>query len=526
MRNADGTRTFSVAEAAYHEAVTSAGGSYETDIKPRSAEVLKTRYLCVSKKAARRCSTCFSAERRTTTTSASPPHKPMADSATAAATLANVRNITPPCRNSGASPPRPPKEKPCFLQSLAPLSLFQLRRGVLTLALAWASRSALGLAACHSDRPKPCRCDRGAEPKVDGDKVSFAPNAPQKAGLTIEAAKPIEQSILHLTGRLVWDEKTTVKVFSSVAGRVERIPVSLKDNINAGDTLAFMASPDFGQAQADASKADADMRFSQRTLTRTKDLFDHGAAAKKDVEAAQDDFENKKAELQRALARLKLYGVGLETTVDGMFPLKSPLSGMVVEKKINPGQEVRPDQILANDPNIIKPLFVISDPQRLAVQLDVTELDIAHLKPGQLLQIRSRAYPDTTFEGRLEVVGDSLDPLTRTVNVRGYVDNPDGLLKAEMYVGVDIVSTADDGKNREAPRHAAASGDPGPPHATSIPVEIPVKAVFSKDNQHFVFVEKSPGHYERKIRGTRKRTRRPRLRHRRPHPRPARRHRR
>jgi cobalt-zinc-cadmium efflux system membrane fusion protein len=240
------------------------------------------------------------------------------------------------------------------------------------------------------------------------------------------------------------------------------------------------------------------MKFSERTLNRTRDLFEHGAAAQKDVEAAQDDFDNKKAELQRATARLKLYGVGLEPTVDGMFPLKSPLSGMVVEKKINPGQEVRPDQILANDPNVIKPLFVISDPKRLWVLLDVTELDIAGLKPGQTLQVHTRAYPDKTFEGKLEVIGDSLDPLTRTVNVRGTVDNESGLLKAEMYVGVDVDCAAEETAADGAPGGAAKRSDPASTHAGP-PVEIPVKAVFTKDNEHFVFVEKSAGQYERQL---------------------------
>lgn len=351
------------------------------------------------------------------------------------------------------------------------------------------------LCGCHADH----RADDqpATAPKVEGDSIAFSADAPQKASLVIETARPIERSVVHLTGRLVWDDKTTVKVFSSVAGRVARIPVALRDEVGEGDTLAMMASPDFGQAQADASKADADMKLSERTFNRARDLFQHGAAAQKDVEAAEDDFENKKAELQRATARLKLYGVRLGASVDGMFPLKAPLAGRIVEKNINPGQEVRPDQMLANDPNIIKPLFVISDPQRLSVQLDVTELDIAHLKPGQQLQVHSRAYPSETFPGQLEVVGDSLDPQTRTVNVRGYVDNPRGLLKAEMYVGVDVITGAEESK--AAPVVGATNTrdlPPSPPGGPS--VEIPVRAVFSKGSQHFVFVEESPGRYERK----------------------------
>jgi cobalt-zinc-cadmium efflux system membrane fusion protein len=348
--------------------------------------------------------------------------------------------------------------------------------------------AACALAACHGEKKT---TDESAQPKIEGDNLSLPPGAPQQASLAVEEVKPMEKAIVHVTGRLVWDEERTVRVFSSVAGRVDKINVAIGQSVALGDSLATMFSVDFGQAQADASKADADLKLSERTLVRLKDLFAHGAAAQKDVEAAEDDFENKKAEQQRAHARLKLYGVE-GGTVDGLFPLKAPLAGVVVEKSINPGQEIRSDQMLANDTKLVAPLFVISDPRRLSVQLDVTELDIANLKPGEPLEIRTRAYPDRVFEGRLQVIGQSLDPLTRAVKARGSVDNTDGLLKAEMYVAVDVA----DGEEK-VPAVAANSSDPAKNRAPAPKVEIPVKAVFSKDNRHFVFIEKSPGKYER-----------------------------
>ncbi len=348
--------------------------------------------------------------------------------------------------------------------------------------------AALALPACHEEKKT------AAEPpeiKIESDKVSVPLGAPQQAALAVEVAKPVEKTIIRLTGRLVWDEEKTVRIFSSVAGRVSKINVHLGEPVAVGDPLATMFSVDFGQAQADASKAQADLKLAGRTYARLQDLFEHGAAAKKDVEAAEDDFENKKAEHQRALARLKLYGVEAGT-VDGLFPLRSPLSGVVVEKSINPGQEVRADAQLANDPKLFAPLFVLSDPRRLSVVLDVTELDIANLKPGQTIEIRTRAYPDRVFEGRIEIIGQSLDPLTRAVKARGFVDNSEGLLKAEMYVGVEVA----DGGEKTAPT-AVDIHDPAKNRTPGTPVEIAVKAVFSKDNRHFVFVEKSPGKYER-----------------------------
>lgn len=364
--------------------------------------------------------------------------------------------------------------------------------GLLSLAI-------LPLSSCHKSE-EAAKADTGAdapaEIKASDKTVTIPVGAPQQSSLSLEAAKPLSKSSLKVTGRLAWDEESTVRVFSSVAGRVSKITANVGQQVTTGDTLALMASVDFGQAQADASKAEADLKLSERSLTRLKDLLEHGAAARKDVEAAEDDFENKQAEKARAQARLKLYGVE-GGTVDGMFPLKAPISGTIVEKSINPGQEVRSDMMLASDARLVLPLFVISSPSRLTVVLDVTELDTSTLKEGQELEVTSRAYPDKVFKGKLELVGGSIDPVTRTVKARGYVDNAEGLLKAEMYVGVSI---------------AVKAAEPGPavvqgpettvgktlPAAAPSEVEVSSQAVFLKDNRHFVFVEKEPGTYERK----------------------------
>ena len=356
----------------------------------------------------------------------------------------------------------------------------------------------LPLTGCHKPESaaKEEAAPKPSDIKADEKNVSIPVGAPQQSSLSVETVKPLSKENVKVTGRLAWDEETTVRVFSSVAGRVNQIKANIGQQVKEGDTLAAMASVDFGQAQADASKADADLRLAERSLTRLKDLFEHGAAAKKDVEAAEDDFENKQAEKARAQARLKLYGVE-GGTVDGMFPLKSPISGMIVEKSINPGQEVRSDMMLASDARLVQPLFVISSPSRLTVVLDVTELETSNLKVGQELDVTSRAYPDKVFKGKLELVGGSIDPITRTVKVRGFVDNPDGLLKAEMYVGVSIATKASESGpsvvNVPETGITAAGGKPVSPS-----VEVSSNAIFLKDSRHFVFVEKEPGKYERK----------------------------
>ncbi len=325
------------------------------------------------------------------------------------------------------------------------------------------------LLGCHAQK----KSSEALEPKVEGEKISLPEGSAQRNALTVEAAQPRQVTTISLTGRLIWNDEATVRVFTPVAGRVTAISVNLGQAVAAGDVLAKIASPDFGQAQADARKAAADLVLAERNLARLRELLDHGAAARKDLEAAEDAFASAQSEKQRATSRLKFY-CGAEDLADQMFPLKAPLGGVVVEKNLNPGQEVRADQMLANAPNFFAPLFVISDPTQLWLLLDVTEQDITALKPGQAIHIHSKAYPDQEFPGKLEVIGDALDPATRTVKVRGAIPNPNRLLKAEMYVTADVVTDGRAG------------------------LDISAKAVFLKDNKPYVFVEQAPGQYERR----------------------------
>jgi len=315
--------------------------------------------------------------------------------------------------------------------------------------------------------------DEKPEAKVEGDKVTLPDKSPALASIASESVQPGTVAQLRLNGRLVWNDDLTVRVFAPFAGRVDRILAENSQTVAAGDTLALIASPDYAQAQADAAKAGADFALAGQTLERLRTLLEHGAVAQKDVQAAEADLARARSEKERAEAILRMQG---GSVLDGQsaFALKSPIGGVVVEKNINPGQEVRPDQMLANAPQFFAPLFVVSDPTRLWILIDATDQDLPALHSGVPLEVRSPAFPDKTFTGQVDRVSDSLDPNTRMVTVRGHVDNPERLLKAEMFVAIGLDSP-------------------------SLPsLDVAGKAVFMKGGRNFVYVELQPGAYQRR----------------------------
>jgi cobalt-zinc-cadmium efflux system membrane fusion protein len=296
--------------------------------------------------------------------------------------------------------------------------------------------------------------------------------------MSMQPAEPRRLAITHLTGRLYWSDDTTVRIFTPVMGRVTSVKADIGQAVAAGAPLAEIKSPDYGQALADARTANANLAAADKAFARAKDLLEHGAAAQKDVEAADAAYVAALAERDRACARLKLYG-GAENESGDTFVLRSPVAGMVVERSINPGQEVRNDQMLANAPNLFAPLFVVGNPRELWLQLDAAESDLPSLELGQALRITAKAFEGKVFTGVVQNIGDEMDPTTRTVKVRGVVQNPNRELKAEMYVSVDVV--------RDESKVAQAG------------VEIPSKAVFTVDQKPYLFVERSPGRFERRL---------------------------
>jgi cobalt-zinc-cadmium efflux system membrane fusion protein len=324
-------------------------------------------------------------------------------------------------------------------------------------------------AGCHKQPEEKA----SAEPSVQGDVITLADPKEFASSVTVETASKAPEQGQQFNGRLLWDDNATVRIFSPFAGRVEKLMAEVGQQLPQNAPLALIASPDFGQAETDARRAEIDWEHAQRIAERYHDLFEHGAAARKDLDAAEADLARAEAEKTRALARMKFY-TGSSNCFAPFFPLSSPIGGVVVEKNINPGQEVRPDQMLANAPQFVLPLFVVTDPNRLWVQVDVGEAQAGQVKAGSPLVIRSQAFPNQTFNGKVDVVAEGLDPTTHTLRLRGSLENPNRALKAYMFVTVEL------------------------PQAESAEVRVPVKAVFLKKDQHFVFVEVQPGKYQRK----------------------------
>ena len=283
--------------------------------------------------------------------------------------------------------------------------------------------------------------------------VVMSEGAQKQAGVVVEQVElRLIPEMVEAPGQLVFDEDHTWHIGAIVSGRVVEVKAGVGDRVQAGQVLARLFSEGVHEARAAYRKALAQLErarsqatYAREVRDRTRRLLALKAASRQQMEsaetsltAAEASLSDATAEVQKARAHLteffglpvdhNAHGAAGAIPADDLVPVCSPAAGVVVRRMVTPGAVVSPGQ----------EVFTVSDPSTLWMIANVNESDLSEVRIGQKVQIRVRAYPDRAFDGRVTMLGEELDPTTRTLRVRVLVPNPEGALKAEMYASAEI----------------------------------------------------------------------------------------
>lgn len=277
--------------------------------------------------------------------------------------------------------------------------------------------------------------------------------AAAKAGVDVDVAH--EQPMLDeipASGEATYDQTRVARLSSRVPGAAWRVFKQVGDRVRAGEVLALIDAAEVGKLKNELLGAIVQLQLKSKTLESLRPLG--GVVSDRQIREAQaaveetrirfitarqalhnlgfrvpDDLENLDAD--QAATRLHFLGLpetlaaslgGRENTTANLFPLVSPLAGVVVTREVVAGEVVDASKLL----------FVVADVSRLWLDLSFRQEDARRLKLG--LPVRFR--PD---DGGAEVVGaidwlsTSIDPKTRTVKARAVLDNQDGRLRANTF---------------------------------------------------------------------------------------------
>jgi cobalt-zinc-cadmium efflux system membrane fusion protein len=234
---------------------------------------------------------------------------------------------------------------------------------------------------------------------------------------------------LQLTGKVTYNEDKVVKVYPLVGGVVEELKVELGDYVKKGQVLAVIRSGEIAEFDQQFVAAESNLNIARKNLDVAEDMFKSGLNSEKDVVTARREAEKAEGELHRVKEVLKIYGVGKQS----IYTIKSPISGFVVEKNVTEEMQFRTENT--------SQLFTISDLDHVWVLANVYESDIAKVKVGYEVDIKTISYPDKVFKGKIDKIFSMIDPESKVLKVRISLENKDYILKPEMFANVVVKYT-------------------------------------------------------------------------------------
>jgi HlyD family secretion protein len=241
---------------------------------------------------------------------------------------------------------------------------------------------------------------------------------------------------------------TTVQVGTQVSGTLKKLYVDYNSTVKKGQVIAeidpatFQAQVDQARAnlmaaKANVQKADATLIDSRRIRDRNRQLFSRNLIARSDVDTAEANHDANEAQLNASKAQVAQMEAALRFAETNLRYARiiSPVDGIVVSRSVDVGQTVAAS---FQTPT----LFTIAqDLTKMQIDTSIDEADIGKIKTGQEAEFTVDAYPDRTFQGRVEQI--RIAPITVqnvvTYDVVVKVDNKDMLLKPGMTANVSVV---------------------------------------------------------------------------------------
>jgi len=321
-----------------------------------------------------------------------------------------------------------------------------LRRTFYLLLAVWS----LGWLACSSESAPDAQDGEHEEEHSEAAVVTLSEDQAQL--MNIEVDKPQRRQLegyVSAPARVEAIPTRIADVGTLISGRVREIYVAEGQRVKKGQVLLEIQGLEIGEIKGEYIRTRAALESARANFERQKKLLQENIAAKRAYIEAQAAYQEAKAAFSAADQKLHSIGITdaeaqrlVETAVSegehqisstaATLKIYSPISGIVGKTSVKVGQQVDPDT----------DIMEVVDSRQVWVVADIYEKNLATVKPGQRVEVITEAYPSRVFSGTLEFMSPVVDEQTRTVKVRTTIDNPEGLLKPEMFATMRIFSSA------------------------------------------------------------------------------------
>jgi HlyD family secretion protein len=198
-------------------------------------------------------------------------------------------------------------------------------------------------------------------------------------------------------GRLVTYPGAEVVIAAELAGKIIGLPVREKSVVRKGDSIAELNSDELRAGRDEASarieEAEAEIRFFDREVSRTKGLISRRAASDVELDTNQRGLDTARARRQAAIASQRRHESLIAKT-----RITAPIDGVIIARFVQPGETV----------DVGTHLVTIADLKRVRIEAEVDEFDIGGISLGADVRVSAEGFPGLTWRGRVEEIPDTV----------------------------------------------------------------------------------------------------------------------
>jgi len=306
--------------------------------------------------------------------------------------------------------------------------------------------------------------------------VTLTQAAINEIGLKTEviSRKPFTKFFV-VSAKVLANQDNEALVGSLVQGRVCKVFVRAGDYVKAGQELMLVEGLEIGEIKAGFISAKANLEYQKANYERQKTLFEENVGAQKNLLETQNEYEKARAEYNAEKNRINAIGLTDSEVIDGKsnhsdehgsgtLPVKSPISGVVVERNVVIGQSIEATTTA----------FKIINLSSVWIDGQIYEKDAGKINNKTAADFIASSFPEEPFKGKVTYIGQVIDEKTRTITLRAEFSNATGKLKPQMFGELRIP-------------------DENNPTALLVPAEALVKI----DNADYIFIQKDDTTFEK-----------------------------
>ncbi len=256
---------------------------------------------------------------------------------------------------------------------------------------------------------------------------------------TVKVFKVKKQKIsekLFYTGLI--EARKKIVINPDIGGKINKIYVEAGDRVKEGQVLAELDTRairlQLEQAQAQMAVAEASQRDARNNLERWERLRKESAVSDQQYEQVKLAFEAADSQLAQARAAVNLAKYSLDVSI-----MEAPFAGIIASKNAEVGDVINP---MMGGFGAASGVMTLMDFSVIKIKIEVSQRDMTRIQKLQDAQLTIAAYPDEVFQGKVMVVNQAADALSKKFKIEVYIDNPKLQLKPNTFgdVALDVSS--------------------------------------------------------------------------------------